>query len=34
MKKNTKIFFQVGIDFTMIVKHQTDRSTILADRYQ
>lgn len=33
MKNNTMILNQVVIDLSMTVKHQTDRSTILADRY-
>jgi hypothetical protein len=33
MKNNTMILNQVVIDLSMTAKHQTDRSTILADRY-
>ena len=33
MKNNTMILNQVVIDPSMRTKHQTDRSTILADKY-
>jgi len=34
MKNYTMILNHVVIDLSMTAKHQTERSTILADRYQ
>lgn len=33
MKNGPVIFLQVGIDFSSKVKYQTDRSTVLVNRY-